>query len=424
MTPDSTLSIDDLTHNWNQAKSLGAVQVLDDTLRDGLQSPSATLPTLEQRQSLLRLACKSGVSASILGFAKNGGENISTIVELVRTLVSHHRHIEPVTAARTHPDDIAAHKEICQRSGVAVTAALFVGCSPIRAFVEGWNQKELEERVERSVSSCVSEGIPVLFVTEDTTRSKPEDIKRIYSAAISAGAQRICIADTVGYADPSGAKALVEYVRSIIEDLGAEVEIDWHGHNDRGFALINALVAAEHGATRIHATCLGMGERTGNTSLEQLVTYLSMEGALDPTCLREIKTYCEAVSTHCGAPFPDNLPIVGRDAFRTSSGIHAAAIIKAMTVGNTALSDKVYSAIPASLLGVEQNIEVGPMSGKSNIYFWLQKNLPNLPEAKNDELCDFLIAHAHKSGRVLSDKELLKIIDEHIQPSPAAQLTS
>lgn len=403
----------DLIHDWNAPPGLpGSVAVLDDTLRDGLQSPSARMPSLPEKLELLALSARSGAQSVILGLPCTGPEAVRDMAEMVRFMQAHHPGVELLTAVRTHQDDIAAHLDLCTRSGVAVTAALFVGCSPIRAYSEGWAPREITRMAERSVQSCVQQGVPVLFVTEDTTRSHPAQIREIYSAALGAGAGRVCVCDTVGHADPSGAAAVVSYLREIVEASGTGAGIDWHGHNDRGLSLVNAIVAAQHGATRLHTTCLGLGERTGNTPLEQLVMYLVLSGVWPPGDLTALPDYCEAVRRHCHAPMPHNIPIVGRDAFRTSSGIHASAIRKALRRGETEIADLVYSSVPASLLGREQAIEIGPMSGQSNIDHWLDRDAAPRSEGLRARIRATVLARARQSRQVLSDEQIRRIVTE------------
>lgn len=403
--------MDGLTFEWNPpaAAGVGAVRLLDDTLRDGLQSPSARHPDPEAKAEILALAAATGIDAAILGLPGAGPEAVRAIAHLARFAAIQFPGLETLTAVRTLPEDVEAHRRACDRSGQAITAALFVGCSPIRAHVERWDLESIRRGVETSVATCRRDGIPVLFVTEDTTRSHPDTIREIYQAAIGAGAARVCISDTVGHAEPEGAKRLVRFVAEVIAETGAEVGIDWHGHNDRGLSLINALAAAEAGASRVHATCLGLGERTGNTPLEQMLVHLLLTGSRRPD-LKAMVAYAERVHRDCHAPLPENLPILGRDAFRTSSGIHAAAIYKALKRQDHDLADRVYSSVPASALGRQQVIEVGPMSGASNVHHWLDLHAPDLDPARRARASEAILERAKAAETVLGDAEIASIL--------------
>jgi 2-isopropylmalate synthase len=292
--------------------------------------------------------------------------------------------------------------DIVQRTGLPIEVGAFLGSSPIRQYTEGWTLDWLLKSTEEAVTFAVREGLRVMYVTEDTTRSDPETLRALYTCAIRAGATRICVADTVGHATPVGASAVVRFVMQLIADANVEVSVDWHGHRDRDLAVMNSIAALDAGATRIHATALGIGERIGNTPMDLLLVNLVLMGYLERD-LTPLMTYCEIVSDACGVPIPDNYPVVGRDAFRTATGVHAAAVIKAWKKGDRDLMDAVYSAIPASLVGREQQIDVGPMSGKSNVIFWLERHGIPLSEP----VVDRVFQRAKASTTVLTETEIL-----------------
>jgi len=405
--------MNELIHDWNTPApaKLARVQILDDTLRDGLQATSAQMPTIRQRLTLFDHSVACGTDAQILGLPGAGKAAETRIAALARHAAQSAPWVERLTAIRTHPNDIAAHQRVVDDAGTAMTAALFVGCSPIRAKVEHWDLSEIRKNVASMTAELISAGTEVLFVTEDTTRSRPDVIADIYKAAIGAGASRVCLCDTVGHADPGGAAKLVNFMAELIEQSGTSTGIDWHGHNDRGLALINALTAAENGASRVHTTCLGMGERCGNTSLEQFVAYLAVTGCrpMDHR-VAALKPYAEKVRDWCAAPMPNNLPIVGSDAFSTSSGIHASAMYKAMLMTDDDFAGQVYSAIPASMLGRKQRIEIGPMSGASNVRFWLDRHFPSLQASDRKTAETMLMEKAQRSARIFSDQELTAFV--------------
>jgi isopropylmalate/homocitrate/citramalate synthase len=395
-----------LVFDWNgvqpPAPRPASVSFDDETLRDGLQSPSVRLPSLEERVRFLQLAAEVGVTSADVGLPGAGARAAAEAGALCRAIFDAGLPIVPNCAARAAEDDIRPILEISQRTGQPVEVALFLASSPIRCHVEGWSLAELLERIERSVSFAVAGGAPVTFVAEDSTRSHPDDLRSVYGTAIRAGARRICVADTTGQATPLGAFRLVSFLRNMLAELDARnVGIDWHGHNDRGMAVASALAAAWAGADRLHATALGVGERVGNPPMEQLLVNAYLLGWARPG-LSRVTEYAEHASAMLGVAIPQGMPVVGRDAFRTSTGVHASAIRKAEEKGGEALVDLVYSAVPASALGREQEIEVGPMSGASNARSWLLAHgYPVAPEAVAR-----ILAAAKHADRILTEAEL------------------
>lgn len=402
-----------LVHDWNGAPALNTktVQLLDDTLRDGLQSPTARHPNIAEKKKIVDILSMLGVQGVTLGLPGAGEKSVRDIVDLACHIAKNRHDIEMVSAVRTHTDDVAAHLRSCEASGQAITASLFIGSSPIRCMVEGWSLDDLLEMSTKAIRTCVREGLQVMFVTEDTTRSRPEDIATLYSAAINEGVSRICVADTVGSADMSGTRSIVEFAKLIIQKSGAKIQLDWHGHNDRGLALANSLIALEAGADRIHATVLGLGERTGNTALDQILINLRLMGATNVEDFEPLVHACDVVSALCNAPMPDNYPAIGRDAFRTSTGVHAAAVAKARTLGDAWLADRIYSSVPASWFGRRQKIEVGAMSGRSNVEHWLDKNCPAMSALERNNAVVSILRIAKNTPSVLTDRQIREALE-------------
>jgi 2-isopropylmalate synthase len=397
--------LESLIYDWNKigAPARPAKVLLDDeTLRDGLQSPSVRTPTIDQKIEILHLIDRLGIDTADIGLPGAGPHVVMDVERLAREIVDARLAVRANCAARTTVADITPIVEISQRTGLKLEVGTFIGSSPIRQYTEGWTIEWLLKNTEEAIRFAVSEGLDVMYVTEDTTRADPATLKRLYECAIRAGAKRICLADTVGHATPWGASAVVRFAKQVIKDHGADVEIDWHGHRDRDLAIINSIAALEAGATRVHAAALGIGERVGNTPMDLLMVNLVVMGFLERD-LSPLMEYCETVSQACGVPIPDNYPVVGKDAFRTATGVHAAAVIKAWKKGDRDLMDAVYSAVPASLVGREQQIDVGPMSGKSNVVFWLEQH--GIP--CSDPIVDRVFAKAKSSTTVLTEAEIL-----------------
>jgi 2-isopropylmalate synthase len=369
-----------------------------------LQSPSVKAPTIDEKLRILHLIDSLGIDTADIGLPGAGPHVVRDVERLAREIADQRLKVAANCAARTLIADIKPVVEISQRVGIPIECGAFIGSSPIRQYAEGWAIDQLLKLTEQAVSFAVREGIPVMYVTEDTTRADPETVRKLYSTAIRAGAKRVCIADTVGHATPTGAAALVRFVAGVVDECGGGVGIDWHGHRDRDFAVINSLAALEAGATRLHGAAIGIGERVGNTPMDMLLVNLVLMGYIERD-LSTLVEYCQTVSDATGVAIPPNYPVVGRDAFRTATGVHAAAVIKAIRKKDRALIDAVYSSVPASLVGREQEIEVGPMSGKSNVMFWLEKR--GLPVT--DEVVERIFAKAKQSASVLDEQEILKL---------------
>lgn len=401
--------MDSLTYDWNavgEPAHRPPVQLDDETLRDGLQCPSVVTPPIGRKLEILHLMETLRMDTADIGLPAAGAAVAADVERLVREIADCRLRLRPNCAARTVIADIQPIADISQRTGVPIEVAAFIGSSPVRQFVEDWTVDHLERTTEQAVAFAVREGLPIFLVTEDSTRADPEALRRIYSAAIRAGAHRVCIADTVGHATPAGTRAVVRFVAQVVADCGGGVGIDWHGHRDRGMAIANTLAAIDAGATRVHGTALGIGERVGNTPIDLLLVNLVLMGYIERD-LSSLGTYCRVVSEACGVTIPHNYPVFGSDAFRTATGVHAAAVIKAFRKNLPELADRVYSSIPARMVGREQIIDIGPMSGRSNVVYWLEHH----GMAVTDEAIDCIFGAAKLSSHVFSDAEVLALIE-------------
>ena len=407
-----------LIHDWNAAgvgearPARDRVELDDETLRDGLQSPSVRSPALEEKVEILHRIAGLGIEAADIGLPGAGPHVVEQVTRLAREIVENRLPVAANCAARTVASDIRPIVEISQACGLPIEVACFIGSSPIRQYAEAWDFDRMLRLTREAVELAVGEGLPVMFVTEDTTRARPEDLRRLYREAVDAGAGRVCIADTVGHATPEGVRNLVRFIREVVGD---DVMVDWHGHKDRGLSVINSLVAAQAGADRLHGTAVGIGERVGNTPVDLLLVNMQMLGWIDRD-LTSLADYCSYVAEVTGVPLPDNYPVVGRDAFRTGTGVHASAIIKARAKGDDWLADRVYSSVPASLIGRRQTIEIGPMCGESNVVYWLEERGIE-PERS---LVEALFRAAKSSDRVLEEGAVLEICRRHGEAPAAA----
>jgi 2-isopropylmalate synthase len=400
-----------LIHDWNHLGGPGpfathSLQLFDESLRDGLQSPSVKDPPLAKKLELLDLMDELGIRHADVGLPGAGSRQRRDVLAIARHLRSHKRKLRPAVACRTVVSDIEPAVDLQQQAGMPIEVYAFIGSSPIRQLAEGWNLDLILRNAEAAIDFCVREKLPVVFVTEDTTRSHPAALDRLFRHAVAHGAEGLCLCDTVGWATPEGVRALMGWTRGLLRGIGAEqVRIEWHGHNDRGLALANALEAVAAGADRVHATALGIGERVGNTPMDLLLLNLKLLGIVDRD-LTGLVRYVHTAAEAFGIPVPRNTPLSGEDAFRTATGVHASAIIKAEAIGDRALADTIYSGVPASWFGKEQVIEIGPMSGLSNVNYWLKRRGIRAGEPVARAILD----RAKSSDRVLTDKEVLALV--------------
>jgi 2-isopropylmalate synthase len=402
----------ELIYDWNRMDTdtanlqpSGPVLLNDETLRDGLQSPSVRDPSIAEKIQILHLMEALGINSLDMGLPGAGPRALADCEALAHEIVRNKLKIRANCAARTHENDIRPIAEIVQRTGLNIQAATFIGSSPIRRYTEGWTDDFLLETTEKAVRFAVSFGLDSMYVTEDTSRCDPAMVKRLYTTAINCGARAIVICDTAGHATPMGAFALVRFVlNEVVKPCGEKIRVDWHGHCDRGLGIANSMAALMAGADCVHACALGVGERVGNTQMDQMLVNLKLMG-ISPWAdqdLTKLKEYCQAVSKATGVPIPPNYPVVGEDAFRTATGVHASAVIKAYKKNDVELANAVYSGVPSQMFGLEQIIDIGPMSGKSNVLFWLERH--GVPAT--DDVVERIYQRAKASNHTLTETEI------------------
>lgn len=404
------MSDNELVYDWNTqgdrvSPPLRAVHYHDETLRDGIQCPSVKDPSLDDKLRILRLLDQVGVHTADVGLPGAGERAVHDVTVMAELVRDEKLNIKLTCAGRTHPRDIEPILNISAKTGVPIEVMAFLGTSPIRLYAEGWDEDLLEQRTRTAARMTVEAGQVFNFVTEDTVRSHPRLLARLFRAALDEGAQRLTLCDTVGHATPDGVFNLVHFTKDILRAGGYDAELDWHGHNDRGHAVPNTLYAIEAGVHRVHGTMLGIGERVGNTSLDQVLVNLALLGEHqgDLTKLNEL---VQLVSEACGVPIPVSYPVFGKDAFRTGTGVHASAIVKALKVGDDYLADRIYSGVPAGWFGLKQAIEIGHYSGMSNVHAWLASRGYEV----EDGLAQAIFEHAKQTNRLLEEDEIQAIV--------------
>ena len=406
------LSATDFIFDWNEVNRKGRVMpreftLFDETLRDGLQNPSARDPGIDSKLKLIHLMESLGIDEAEIGLPGSSARAFEDCLRICQEIASCKMKLKVACAGRTVVSDITPMIEVSQRAGITIEVYAFIGSSPIRQYTEEWDLALIAKRSAEAIDVAVKNGLAVCYVTEDTTRSRPDVLTTLFRAAIDHGAARLCLSDTVGHATPDGVHNLIQFTRNVIAGTGADVGIDWHGHNDRGLALENALWALEYGADRVHGTALGIGERVGNAAMELILLNLKLLGQLEEgRDLTRLLEYCKTAAESIQWPVPINYPLVGRDAFRTATGVHASAIIKAMAKGDHWLADRIYSGVPAGMFGRQQEICIGFMSGASNVSYWLkQRGIES-----DDALVAAILQAAKATDHILSDEEVMAVI--------------
>jgi len=405
-------SSEELLFDWNhkirrsKLSPLGHFEFHDETLRDGIQGPSIVDPSIEDKLRIIELTDALGIHSADIGLPGAGPRAVEDVTAIVRHAQACKLKISLGCAARTHINDIRPIAEISQRTGQRLEVLCFIGTSPIRQYAESWDLERLLHLSGEAIEFAVQEGLPVNFVTEDTIRTPPATLQPIFLRAIDKGVERLTLCDTVGHATPDGVKNLIQWTRHLIEGTGADVKVDWHGHNDRGLGVCNTLFAVEYGADRVHGTALGIGERVGNAALDQVLLNLRLMGEIDQDLSRLVE-WCTLVGEATGTPIHRAYPLLGHDAFRTATGVHAAAIIKAHRKGDAWLADRIYSGVPAGLFGKGQLIEVGHQSGLSNVVWWLEQH----GIAPSPGMAEAVLTEAKQRDRVLSDAEVQAVVD-------------
>ena len=416
---DSLPGYTDLIYDWNEVERRGPIirkrrfELHDESLRDGIQNPSVVDPGIGDKLEILHLLDAVGIDTTDVGLPGAGPRAFEDVLTMCREIADQKLRIQPTCAGRTLVSDIVPMVEVSQKAGIEVEVMTFIGSSPIRQLAEDWSPKLIIQRAIEAIDFAVKEGLPVTFVTEDTTRSRPDLLTELFRAAIDHGATRLCLCDTVGHSTPDGVRNLIQFARHVVEGSGAPVKIDWHGHNDRGLALVNSIFALEFGADRVHGCMLGIGERVGNAPLDQILINLKLLGELPDRDLSQLAALCQKISKATRFPIPINYPVVGEDAFRTATGVHAAAIIKAERRGDKELADRVYSGVPAGMFGRQQEICIGPMSGISNVTYWLEQH----GHEPDDGTVEAILKAAKQSDHNLTDEEIKAVIDRHKKTS-------
>ena len=404
------MNYDKLFYDWSKTglseiKSKAKVTLLDESLRDGIQSSFVKTPNLEEQKRLIQAMDEVGIEFLDIGFPGSGKAVFDTIAALLAHVRQKSFRIVPTCAARTHRGDIQPIVELSEIFGSAIEPLVFVAASPIRQLVEEWTSNDILFLIEDSLRFSRSQGLNPTLVIEDATRSSKEILTAIYKLAMELDVHRIVLCDTVGFCTPDSTQRIVEWTFSYFAEHTYKMNLDWHGHNDKGLGVANSIRAFQSGCDRIHGTALGIGERAGNTAIDQLIVNLYLEG-YGQWSTSKLKQYIVKSAQAYDITVPQNYPVFGDSVFSTASGIHASAIIKAEKTGNPDLTNYVYSAVPATDFDRKNTIEINATSGKSNVKYFLESKGLTFSDYHINEV----LAYAKRIGRTLTSEEILQMM--------------
>lgn len=385
------------------------VYIHDETFRDGSQAAGINRCNLQAQLSILRLMNDMGIDRANVGFPISSKIQVKDISKIARVKEEEGWNMELMCASRIVPEDVQGIIDISQKTGVKIWVGTFLGGSELRAKVMGWDLNEMAKKISAPIVLARRYNLPVMFVTEDTSRSHPDTLQLYYQNAIDAGANQLCVCDTVGFADSEGTRALIHFIKNeIVKNQtvdGKPVEIEFHGHNHRGLALANTLAAIDAGATGVESTLMGIGEMTGNCPTEDIVlnAHLKDLGKYHPNLLKEaMNIYADAI----GIKIPNYWRVAGKYAYATGSGVHADAILKAFEMGEPELAALVYSGHDPKIVGRSVDAYVGQTSGRSSVILaFLMRGIQNL----SWETIDKIVNAAKKRRTALTEKELFKL---------------
>lgn len=402
--------------------------LLSECLRDGLHGV-AHQPSAEERADYVGALQDLGILVDTVGIYSGRGNKVdATAKKLLALMRDQYPNVTPNVLTQATPEAIEWTAE-CKQIHPGLMSVAFMGSGNARLMAEGWTPDFVLEKLGWLVSTLVRDHhITVVGATEHTTQTPPDFLRRIVETQVDAGASYFCIADTIGTARPIGAHRITQFVRETLRRMGRDdVQIDWHGHRDKGNDEANAMAAAAAGADRIHVVARGIGERAGNTSMESVLLNLTsiLEEAQEPSPwnLRLLSSVLDRYSRVTHVPVPTHGPLSQR-AFKTSLGIHAAAMDKAHEAAEEArqlgmtqeailldqLYRTVYCAIDPEDVGRQHEIAVSPSSGAHNVRLAAELAGVNLASLSNEKIADVLDL-AKNLERELTTEDLLKLLN-------------
>ncbi|HXH88094.1 MAG TPA: hypothetical protein VNI55_05760 [Gaiellaceae bacterium] len=371
----------DLNRRALDPQPSGPIGLYDTTLRDGEQTVGVVLSP-EEKLEIARALDAAGVDRIEAGFPRVSEED----AEAIRLIASAGLRAEVWGFSRAVPADVEALVELGVRAAVIESPI-----SDLKLEALGVPREKMLERIAKAVSFAVENGITVAFFGVDSTRADLEFYRQAYSTAVEAGATEVVAVDTIGVATPEAAAFLVGQT---VEWL--DVPVHWHGHNDFGLATAAAVAAVQAGATWIHGTVNGMGERAGNANLLEVALALeALYGISTRLDLTQARTLATLVQERSGYALEPWKPLTGENLFTRESGAVASQFHDPPAI-------EPYSS---ELVGAERAIVLGKKSGLDSIRLKAEELGLDVPEEARAGLLAQVKALGAREGRLVSDDE-------------------
>ncbi|MFX1279673.1 MAG: LeuA family protein [Promethearchaeota archaeon] len=374
--------------NYDLPKS---IEIWDETLRDGEQSPTVYL-TLDEKIHLAKLMDEIGVKLIAVGFpAVSESEK-----KIVKTIVNENINNSTILGiARPRKDDIDACIDADLKEIV-----IFMPISPIFRKTLKQSEEQQLDQINSALHYAKDNGFKINWVSEDGTRCDFNHLKDVFNAAIEAGAERIVLGDTVGVLTPISTSYLIQRInKEVISPLKKQIPIGIHTHNDFGLAVANTITGVIEGCQYPHTCINGYGERAGNAALEEVATILERLGiktGIDLTRLPELSEVCEK---YFCKPLSQYKPIVGDYAFSHESGLHIAAILA---------HPLTYEPINPHMVGRRRKFYLGKFSGTKSVAYALQQKIKVLDLDIPVEIIRKISTEVKRKHETTSKEELRK----------------
>ena len=375
------------------------IKIFDTTLRDGEQSPGCSM-TIKDKVEIAKILDEMGVDTIEAGFASSNEKDMNAIKEISKVV----KNSEVVSLARCNKQDIDyAYEAIKDAKKKKIHT--FIATSEVHMKDKlKKTREEVKEIVKECVSYAKSKVENIEFSLEDATRTDKDFACEIINIAVESGATVINIPDTVGCMEQDGFRDFINYLKE--NSRLSDVEISVHCHNDFGMATANSLAALKCGIDQIECTINGIGERAGNTALEEVVAAIKVKKEaydsytnIDTT---KIKMISDKVVEATHSFIQKNKAIVGENAFKHEAGIHQAGVIK---------NKQTYEFIDSKDFGIDtDNIVIGIHSGKAAIIDKIGKMNKNVEDYEIDKIM-FMVKRFFERFTNMTDEQFIKIIE-------------
>jgi isopropylmalate/homocitrate/citramalate synthase len=363
------------------------VGLYDTTLRDGEQTVGVVLDP-EQKLQIASALAAAGVDRIEAGFPRVSDEDARAIALILEA----HLDAEIWGFSRAVRADVEALVELGLEASVIESPV-----SDGKLAALGVSRETMLERIRSAVSFAAGQGIQVAFFGVDSTRADLEFVRRVYDAAVDAGAQEVVVVDTLGIATPEAAAFLVN---EVVERLDYEVPVHWHGHDDFGLATASAVAAVQAGATWVQGTVNGMGERAGNADLIEVALVLeALYGIPTRLDLAQARALGRLVQELSGTPLAPWKPVTGDNLFTRESGAVAAQFHDPPAI-------EPYSS---ELVGAARGIVLGKKSGLDSIRIKVEELGLDVPEDRYPALLESVKRSGTRKRALVTDAEFRRM---------------